>query len=134
MLRLYLNIEIEIIQKIRYQDQIGYTIALTALEKEPIRVIRTLKSFEISRVPEEQKAKAKKFKEHQLGFLHYNELKADLRKFLIYYNINRSHDGLRKELKVRTPYEAVKSWFEIEPEIFKILPDEFYAIALNVEV
>jgi len=57
---------------------------LTALEKEPIRVIRTLKSFKISRVPEEQKAKAKKFKEHQLGFLHYNELKADLRRFLIW--------------------------------------------------
>jgi len=36
-----------------------------------------------------------------------------------------------KELKVRIPCEAVKSWFDIEPEIFKILPDEFYTIALN---
>jgi len=53
---------------------------------------------------------------------------------LIYYNINRSHGELRKELKVRTPYEAVKSWFEIEPEIFKISPDKFYAIALNAMV
>ena len=59
------------------------------------------------------------------------ELKDDLNKFLIYYNINRKHGGLKKELKVRTPCEAVKSWFEIEPEIFKISPDKFYAIALN---
>jgi transposase-like protein len=59
------------------------------------------------------------------------ELKADLNNFLIYYNTNRKHGGLKKELKVRTPCEAVKSWFEIEPEIFKISPDEFYAIALN---
>lgn len=59
------------------------------------------------------------------------ELKEDLNKFLIYYNTNRSHGGLRKELKVRTPYEAVKSWFNTEPEIFKISPDEFYAITLN---
>ena len=94
--------------------------ALTALEKELIRVIRTLKSFEISRVPKEQKAKAKKYN-------NIDELEADLRKFLIYYNINRSHGGLRKELKVRTPYEAVKSWFEIEP-------NEFYTMALNREV
>jgi len=43
----------------------------------------------------------------------------------------KKHGGLRKELKVKTPYEALKRWFEIEPEIFKISPDEFYAIALR---
>jgi len=59
------------------------------------------------------------------------ELKEDLNKFLIHYNTNRKHGGLKKELKVRTPYEAVKSWFNIEPEIFKISPDTFYAIAVN---
>ncbi len=59
------------------------------------------------------------------------ELKEDLNKFLIYYNTNRKHGGLKKELKVRTPCEAVKSWFDVEPEIFKISPDEFYTIALN---
>lgn len=63
-----------------------------------------------------------------------DELEADLRKFLIYYNTNRRHSGLKKELKVRTPYEAVKSWFDIEPKIFKISPDEFYTIVLNGEV
>jgi len=60
-----------------------------------------------------------------------DELKKDLNKFLIYYNINRKHGGLRKELKVKTPFEATKRWFEIEPEIFRISPDEFYAIALK---
>ncbi len=60
-----------------------------------------------------------------------DELKEDLNKFLVYYNTSRKHGGLKKELKVRTPYEAVKSWFEIEPKIFKISPDKFYAIALK---
>lgn len=59
------------------------------------------------------------------------ELRKDLNKFLIYYNLNKKHGGLRKELKVRTPYEALKRWYEIEPNIFKISPDEFYAIALR---
>lgn len=59
------------------------------------------------------------------------ELKEDLNRFLIYYNTNRRHGGLAKELKVRTPCEAVKSWFKTEPELFKISPDAFYAIALK---
>jgi len=32
---------------------------------------------------------------------------------------------------VRTPCEVVKSWFNVEPEIFKITPDKFYTITLN---
>ncbi len=59
------------------------------------------------------------------------ELKEDLQKFLIYYNINRRDGSLRRELKVRTPYEAVQSWFKTEPKIFKISPDDFYATSLN---
>lgn len=65
------------------------------------------------------------------GYKNIEELKADLNKFLVYYNTNRKHGGLRKELKFRTPCEAVKSWFKVEPGIFKISPDEFYAIALD---
>lgn len=77
-------------------DKIDY--ALTSLEKELIRVVRTLawmelddltdtiidvipnanrsniyrtlKAFDINRVPQEQKAKAKKFKEYEPGYLH----------------------------------------------------------------
>ena len=56
------------------------------------------------------------------------DVKKDLNKFLIYYNFNRRHGSLRKELKVRTPFEAVESWFKIKPEIFKILPSMFKEI------
>jgi transposase-like protein len=59
------------------------------------------------------------------------QMRGDLNKFLIYYNTNRSHGGLRKELKLRTPYEAIKRWHEIQPELFKILPEKFYETALN---
>jgi transposase InsO family protein len=63
-----------------------------------------------------------------------DEVKKDLDKFLIYYNFNRRHGSLRKELKVRTPFDAVKSWFRIKPEIFKILPDEFQDIIFEKKV
>lgn len=53
------------------------------------------------------------------------ELKVDLNKFLIYYNTCRRHGSLRKELSVKTPFDAVNKWFELEPEIFKVLPDDF---------
>lgn len=54
-----------------------------------------------------------------------DDLKVDIDKFLIYYNFNRAHGSLRKELKVRTPFEAIQSWYKIEPEIFKVAPDQF---------
>jgi transposase-like protein len=54
-----------------------------------------------------------------------NDVKKDLKKFLVYYSFNRRDGSLRKELKVRTPFEAVQSWFKVKPEIFKILPDDF---------
>ena len=54
-----------------------------------------------------------------------DQLNKDLNKFLIYYNFNRRHGSLKRELKVRTPFNAVQSWFQTKPEIFKILPDVF---------
>lgn len=54
-----------------------------------------------------------------------DELKVDMNKFLIYYNLNRPHGSLRRELKVRTPLEAIHSWYKIKPEIFKFSPDQF---------
>jgi len=62
------------------------------------------------------------------------DVQKDLNKFLIYYNFNRRHGSLRKELKVRTPFEAVQSWFQTKPEIFKILPDTFQDIAFGKQV
>jgi transposase-like protein len=63
-----------------------------------------------------------------------NDVKKDLSKFLIFYNFNRRHGSLRKELKVRTPFDAVQSWFKTKPEIFKISPDMFQDIAFGKKV
>lgn len=49
----------------------------------------------------------------------------DLVKFLKHYNLYRRHGSLRRELKVKTPYNAVEKWFEIKPEIFKENPAKF---------
>lgn len=64
-------------------------------------------------------------------YANIEEVKKELNKFLIYYNFNRRHGSLRKELKVRTPFDAVQSWFQTKPEIFKISPDAFRAYAFD---
>jgi transposase-like protein len=65
-------------------------------------------------------------------YVNIEDVKKDLNKFLIYYNFNRRHGSLRKELKVRTLFCAVQSWFQTKPEIFKILPDVFQDIAFEM--
>jgi len=49
----------------------------------------------------------------------------DLTRFLIHYNLYRRHGSLRRELKVKTPFNAVEKWFEIKPELFKEKPEVF---------
>ena len=49
----------------------------------------------------------------------------ELLKFLMYYNLYRRHASLRKELNVKTPFDAIKKWFKINPEIFKENPLQF---------
>ena len=46
------------------------------------------------------------------------EMTKDLLSFMVYYNLNRRHTSLRKELWVKTPYEALEYWHEKEPSIF----------------
>lgn len=43
----------------------------------------------------------------------------------------RRHGSLRKELgaQVRTPFDALRSWFKIKPELFEISPDALQAFA-----
>ena len=43
-----------------------------------------------------------------LTYENETELKADLDKFLAYYNLNRRHSSLKRRLKVRTPFDAPK--------------------------
>ena len=53
------------------------------------------------------------------------EMKTDLLRFLKFYNLNRRHGSLRKELKVKTPMDAIEKWYKLKPEIFKKTPNEF---------
>ncbi|SEI05271.1 hypothetical protein [Bathymodiolus azoricus thioautotrophic gill symbiont] len=55
-------------------------------------------------------------------------MKRDLNQFLIFYNFNRGHGGLRKEIKVRTPYEALEYWYNLKPDLFIREPDMFWSV------
>ena len=37
--------------------------------------------------------------------------------FLVHYMLYKRHGRLRRELNVKTPYQAVEKWFELKPEI-----------------
>lgn len=60
------------------------------------------------------------------------EMKDDLNRFLEFYNLNRRHGSLRKELNVKTPFNAIEKWYQLKPEIFKINPNEFKNNILNL--
>jgi len=53
------------------------------------------------------------------------EMNKDLAGFLLYNNLYRRHGSLRKELNVKTPFQAIEKWYELKPEIFKISPTAF---------
>jgi len=46
-------------------------------------------------------------------------------KFMVFYLLYRRHGSLKKELGVKTPFEAVEKWYELKPEIFLQKPFEF---------
>lgn len=39
--------------------------------------------------------------------------------------IYRRHEGLRRELNVKTSLQAIEKWFKIKPEIFNQNPSNF---------
>ena len=61
-----------------------------------------------------------------------SELKTDLTKFLVYYNLYRRHGSLRKELNVKTPFDALEKWYQLKPELFKYNPQYFKQIVLSL--
>lgn len=61
------------------------------------------------------------------------EMKEDLTNFLVHYNLYRRHGSLRRELKVKTPFNAVEKWHELDPEIFKEKPIEFEKKIINLK-
>jgi len=106
--------------------------ALTPLEKELIRVVRTLtwmelddltdtmvdvipnanrsniyrtlKAFDISRVPVKQKAKAKKFKEYEPGYLHIDVTylpKFECQKYYLFVAIDRASYCIIKFMRTK---------------------------------
>lgn len=62
-----------------------------------------------------------------------DQMNEDLTRFLVFYNLYRRHGSLRRELKVKTPFNAIEKWFEIKPEIFKEKPLEFQRKILLLE-
>ncbi len=62
------------------------------------------------------------------------DLEKDLGKFMIFYNLHRRHGSLRKELNVKTPFEALEKWYQLKPEIFLQTPSEFKNKLLNSHV
>lgn len=61
------------------------------------------------------------------------EMDEDLTNFLVHYNLYRRHGSLRKELKVKTPFDAVVKWHELDEKIFKAKPEEFKNKILNLK-
>ncbi len=57
-------------------------------------------------------------------YQNFDEMNKDLMAFLVYYNLHRRHGSLRKELDVKTPFQAVEKWYTLKPELFKIKPEE----------
>lgn len=49
----------------------------------------------------------------------------NLKEFLVFYNLYRRHGSLRKELNVKTPFQAIEKWYQLKPELFKTNPVDF---------
>ena len=62
------------------------------------------------------------------------EMNDDLMQFLVHYNLYKRHGSLRRELKVKTPFNAVEKWNELDPEIFKEKPTQFQNKILNFKI
>lgn len=62
------------------------------------------------------------------------QMERDLMDFLIHYNLYRRHGSLRRELKVKTPFDAVEKWHELDPSIFKEKPEYFKTKILHLKI
>ena len=62
-----------------------------------------------------------------------DEMENDLMNFLVHYNLYRRHGSLRKELNVKTPFDAIEKWYKIKPEIFKEKPEVFRKKILSLK-
>lgn len=78
-------------------DDLVETVSNVIPKANRSNVYRTLKAFDISRAPKEQKEKAKKFKEYKPGFLHIDATylpKLDGQKYYLFVAIDRATRAL----------------------------------------
>jgi transposase InsO family protein len=61
------------------------------------------------------------------------EMKQDLAGFFSFYNLHRRHSSLKKELNVKTPFQAIELYYKIKPEIFNKTPQEFHQNIINLK-
>ena len=61
-----------------------------------------------------------------------SEMKSDLSSFLVDYNLFRRHSSLRTEINVKTPFEAIEYWFNLNPDLFKENPIDFKSKILKI--
>lgn len=61
------------------------------------------------------------------------EMKADMMRFLLFYILYRRHGSLKRELGVKTPFQAVETWYELKPEIFIQTPEKFKRKLLHLK-
>lgn len=66
------------------------------------------------------------------NYTNKEEMNNALMAFIVHYMLYKRHGGLRRELNVKTPYQAVEKWFELKPEIFNQTPLEFKNKILNL--
>jgi transposase InsO family protein len=62
-----------------------------------------------------------------------SDMKIDLNDFMCHYNLYRTHGSLKKELKIKTPIQAVENWYQQHPELFKETPQDFKTKLLNLQ-
>lgn len=60
------------------------------------------------------------------------EMERALMLFLWHYMLHRRHGSLRRELDVKTPFQAIEKWYELKPEIFKETPHDFKTKIVNL--
>ena len=61
------------------------------------------------------------------------EMNKDVMDFLVHYNFYRRHGSLRRELKVKTPFNAIEKWYELDQKIFNINPNDFKEKILSLK-
>jgi transposase InsO family protein len=65
-----------------------------------------------------------------------HEMRISLAKFMLFYNFERRHGSLQKEINARTPFDALKFWYEKNNAKFFKNPAQFknYLLYLHSEI